>query len=183
MVPSYDFSHYVCLDTSKGGNCVKMCWRRDLTRARECSELRRQVMAYLRLHGSDDDDYGAAELVLGELLSNVVRYTPGHVCIEVGWSDHHAQLTVHDAGRGFDWTPTLPVDPESESGRGSYIVTALTLAVDVYSDTNGSRITVMVPIAKPARPPVIDACPFSRTFATPGVCDRPRVEVARALAL
>ena len=165
------------------GNGVKMCWRRDITRARECSDLRGQVMTYLRKHGSHDDDYGAAELVLGELLSNVVRYTPGHVCIEVGWSDHHAQLTVHDAGRGFDWAPQLPVDPESEAGRGSYIVAALALAVNVYSDTRGSRITVMVPIAKPAKMRPNDACPLSRTFATPGVCDRPHNEVARGLAL
>src|ERR1700678_2503095 len=98
-----------------------MCWRRDITRAQECSDLRREVVAYLREHGSGDGDYAATELILGELLSNVVRYTPGHVCIEVGWQERHAQLTLHDAGRGFDWTPQLPVDPHSEGGRGSYI--------------------------------------------------------------
>jgi anti-sigma regulatory factor (Ser/Thr protein kinase) len=159
-----------------------MCWRRDITRGRECSDLRGQVMTYLRKHGSHDDDYGAAELVLGELLSNVVRYTPGHVCIEVGWSDHHAQLTVHDAGRGFDWAPQLPVDPESEAGRGSYIVAALALAIDVYFDTKGSRITVMVPVATPTEEPASDACPLFRRFASPGVCDWPRMELARVLA-
>jgi anti-sigma regulatory factor (Ser/Thr protein kinase) len=152
-------------------------------RAPECSDLRREVVGYLRTHGGRDADYEATELILGELLSNVVRYTPGHVCIEVGWHDHHAQLTVHDAGRGFDWAPKLPVNPEDEGGRGSYIVCALALAVDVYSDTKGSRITVMVPIAKPAEVPTSHACPFLRTFVTPGVCDRPRMQVTRGLAL
>jgi anti-sigma regulatory factor (Ser/Thr protein kinase) len=159
-----------------------MCFRRDIMRARDCTDLRREVVKYLRTHGSDHDDYAATELILGELLSNVVRYTPGHVCIEVGWHDHHVQLTVHDAGRGFEWAPHLPIDPESDSGRGSYIVAALALAVDVASDMKGSRITVMLPIAKPAQVPESSACPLSRTFATPGVCDRPRAEVARGLA-
>ena len=159
-----------------------MCWRRDITRAQECSDLRREVVAYLRKHGSPGDDYEATELILGELLSNVARYTPGHVCIEAGWHEHHAQLTVHDAGRGFDWTPVLPVNIESEGGRGSYIVAALALAVDVYSDNKGSRITVMVPIAGSRPVPAGDGCPLFRTFATPGVCDRPRTAVARLLA-
>jgi anti-sigma regulatory factor (Ser/Thr protein kinase) len=159
-----------------------MCWRRDITRGQECSDLRREVVAYLRKHGPRDGDYSATELILGELLSNVVRYTPGHVCIEVGWQEHHAQLTVHDAGRGFDWAPHLPPDPESEGGRGSYIVAALALAVDLFSDTKGSRITVMVPIATTGGAPASDPCPLLRTFATPGVCDHPRVKVSRSLA-
>jgi anti-sigma regulatory factor (Ser/Thr protein kinase) len=158
-----------------------MCWQRDLTRNSEASVLRREVTGHLRDHSSHDDDVDGAELIVGELLSNAIRYTPGHVCIEVDWNAHHAVLTVHDAGRGFAWAPTLPTS-SCESGRGSYIVAQLALDVSVHADARGSRISVMLPIAKPARVPKPTACPFMRSPAMTEVCERPRAQVAGALA-
>jgi len=79
-----------------------------------------------------DDDVSVAELVLGELLGNVVRYAPGPVEVWLDLSTRAPVLHVLDNGPGFEINPRLPADIMSERGRGLYIVTAL---VDEFTAT------------------------------------------------
>ena len=79
-----------------------------------------------RQHGGTDEDVAMAELVFGELVSNTVRYAPGRVEVIADWSGPDPVLHVLDGGPGFRHISILPPDLLSESGRGLFIVSALT---------------------------------------------------------
>ncbi len=76
--------------------------------------------------GGTLDDVAMAEIVFGELASNTVRYAPGPVEVIVDWSGAEPVLHVLDHGPGFRHISILPPDLLSESGRGLFIVSALT---------------------------------------------------------
>ncbi|MFN2449548.1 MAG: SpoIIE family protein phosphatase, partial [Candidatus Baltobacteraceae bacterium] len=74
---------------------------------------------------------GAAELVFGELIGNVVRHAPGPIDVQLDLSAQNPVLHVIDHGMGFVRDAALPNDPLSESGRGLYIIAQLTKAIRV----------------------------------------------------
>jgi len=76
--------------------------------------------------GATLDDVMFAEMVFGELVSNTVRYAPGWVEVVADWSGPDPVLHVIDRGPGFRHISILPPDLLSESGRGLFIVSALT---------------------------------------------------------
>jgi anti-sigma regulatory factor (Ser/Thr protein kinase) len=154
-----------------------MCWSRNLADVVETVAMRRTLADFLRrafASGNTTDEFYAAELIIGELLSNVVRYTPGTLCIEFSEAAGAVELIMHDAGRGVAWNPVLPLDRDAERGRGMYIVSALATSVNATNDVNGSRISVVLPLkAQPAAIPK-PGCPLDRLFSDPSVCPRPR---------
>jgi len=77
-------------------------------------------------HGAALEDVAMAELVFGELVSNTVRYAPGMVDVIADWSGADPVLHVIDRGPGFRHISILPPDLLAESGRGLFIVSALT---------------------------------------------------------
>jgi PAS domain S-box-containing protein len=79
-----------------------------------------------RDHGATLGDVAMAEIVFGELLGNAVRYAPGPVDVIVDWSGPDPVLHVIDCGPGFRHISILPPDLLSESGRGLFIISALT---------------------------------------------------------
>lgn len=87
---------------------------------------RREFSRALAEQGVSGDDLDAAELVFGELVGNVVRYATGPLEIALDCSGAAPVLHVMDAGPGFQHIAILPTDPYSETGRGLYVVSALT---------------------------------------------------------
>lgn len=103
--------------------------------------LRKEIMSFLRRHAASGDDFGAAELVIGELLNNAVAYAPERARVSLRWDHEHPVLSVANLGHasrsgqahqrrrrtsaGAEVTalpvPTLPEDPLADSGRGLYI--------------------------------------------------------------
>jgi PAS domain S-box-containing protein len=79
-----------------------------------------------REHGATPEDVAMAEIVFGELVGNAVRYAPGPVEVIADWSGPDAVLHVVDRGPGFRHISILPPDLLSESGRGLFIISALT---------------------------------------------------------
>jgi len=79
-----------------------------------------------RDHGATREDVAMAEVVFGELLGNAVRYAPGPVDVIADWSGPDPVLHVIDGGPGFRHISILPPDLLSESGRGLFIISALT---------------------------------------------------------
>jgi PAS domain S-box-containing protein len=79
-----------------------------------------------RSRGATPDDVSMAEVVFGELVGNVVRYAPGPMEVIGDWSGPDPVLHVIDRGCGFRHIALLPPDLLSESGRGLFIVSALT---------------------------------------------------------
>lgn len=87
---------------------------------------RREFARAFARHGGDIGDVAMAEVVFGELVSNTVRYAPGDVEVIADWSGAEPVLHVLDTGPGFRHISILPPDLLSESGRGLFIVSALT---------------------------------------------------------
>jgi len=90
------------------------------------SAARRAFAASFKQRGGVREDVAMAELVFGELVSNTVRYAPGAIEVIVDWSGPEPVLHVLDNGPGFRHISILPPDLLSESGRGLFIVSALT---------------------------------------------------------
>lgn len=112
-------------------------WRFDALDAARAGEVRLEFRDGLRQRGISQTDAASAELVLGELLGNVVRYAPGEVEVIIDWSGDAPVLHVLDSGPGFRHIAMLPRDIFSESGRGLYIVSSLTQDFHVSRRASG----------------------------------------------
>jgi PAS domain S-box-containing protein len=101
-------------------------WRFEVPDETAMYDTRAALRAALAKRRFDDKHVQTAELVLGELISNVVRHAPGPLEIILDSTSEHVVLHVIDEGPGFERPPMLPLDVLSESGRGLYIVSQLT---------------------------------------------------------
>lgn len=109
----------------------------DAQDVRMARESRLCITAFLRELGAPEEKLHAAELVYGELISNVVRHAPGHVYAGIDWTGDYPELRVTDRGRGYDKRSSLPGDLMSESGRGLFIVEAFTRSFEVSRAPHG----------------------------------------------
>ena len=102
---------------------------------------------YLRAYGRADADYGAAELIFGELLVNVLLHAPGSVDVQVEWLSGNATLHVTDEGPPIDMDCSREPETFSEHGRGLNLVCALSPAVagTIYPGY-GKTITAELPV-------------------------------------
>ena len=107
-----------------------------------------KVRDWLAEKGLSEADLSAWELVLVEAGNNAVAYAdpaarrlPVGIEISCGSCDVEAQVTDHTTG--FDWPEdvTLP-EPESESGRGLFLIKSLTDRV-VYLRHPGHNVLVL----------------------------------------
>jgi serine phosphatase RsbU (regulator of sigma subunit)/anti-sigma regulatory factor (Ser/Thr protein kinase) len=101
-------------------------WQFDAADAASAQSARADFSAQLRAAGAADEDVYAAEVVFGELIGNVLRHAGGIVDVLVDWEGPSPVLHVRDRGPGFTHAPRLPRNLWAESGRGLYIVQALT---------------------------------------------------------
>jgi len=102
----------------------------------------------------DDDIVAAAELIVGELLSNAARHADGHVCLEISAVDGFVTLSVHDTPPLFAMEIRRPIDEMSESGRGLFIVSKLAERIDVTPITGvGKCVSVRLSLPVTANDP------------------------------
>src|SRR3954468_2990271 len=96
--------------------------------------LRREITRYFGA-SVDDDTLGAIAVIVGELLSNVVRHAHSGARITVDCNDGDATLTVVDGGPGYALEhvrrPNLDDvrDAGSETGFGLWLVQELAAAL------------------------------------------------------
>ena len=132
-----------------------MCWSLDANDALAARSARKGAAAALGELTNDPDIVGAAELIVGELLSNAARHADGHVCLEISAVDGFATISVHDTSPSFAVEIRRPIDEMSESGRGLFIVSKLAERIDVIPQTNiGKCVSVRLGL------PVAHANPF-----------------------
>lgn len=112
-------------------------WSFDVTDAEAAQRARGEFSEALRARGAALEDVFTAEVVFGELVGNVVRYANGPVEISVDLSTLPPVLNVLDRGPGFRHLAILPRDLFSESGRGLFLVSALTQDFHVSKRPNG----------------------------------------------
>jgi PAS domain S-box-containing protein len=89
-------------------------------------DVHRGFVASLVACGANDDQIRDAEVVFSELLGNVVRHARGTCDIVLDATGTLPVLSILDHGRGMTYAAHLPADAFAESGRGLYIVRALT---------------------------------------------------------
>ncbi len=104
-----------------------------------------------------DEDVFTAELIFGELLSNVVRYAPGRIEVVLDWSEAStAILHFLDRGPGFVLIPRLPSDLLAERGRGLFLVWTLS---DDFNVTRRAAGGSHARVALSRRRPLADSAP------------------------
>jgi anti-sigma regulatory factor (Ser/Thr protein kinase) len=134
-----------------------VCWSLDANDALAARSARKAAAAALAALTPDADVVAAAELIVGELLSNAARHADGHVCLELSASDGFVNISVHDTSPTFALEIRRPVDEMSESGRGLFIVSKLAERIEVVPLTNiGKCVSVRLGL------PVTGDTPFER---------------------
>ena len=124
-----------------------MTWRADGRDEQATRSVRKEIVAEVAAKAAPESDLFAVEMIAGELLSNVVRYTPGPFDAKVVWDgDGHAVLELRDEGD----CPPVDVEPKldanAEHGRGLAIVRALGGRMRVERDDGrGCRMRVALP--------------------------------------
>lgn len=117
----------------------------DLKQVRHAAQT---VHRFLAEQGCDEQILSACDLALVEACNNAVKYAPESaqaqpVLVEVISSPALVELRVTDHTRGFDWPRHIELpDPESESGRGLYLIQSLMDSAD-YLRGNGANILVL----------------------------------------
>jgi anti-sigma regulatory factor (Ser/Thr protein kinase) len=119
------------------GRSLLQRWSLHTGDAQSVVAARRAFVAAFSEHSAAPEDVAMAEIVFGELVSNTVRYAPGPVEIIVDWSGPDPVLNVLDHGPGFRHLSIMPPDLMSESGRGLFIVSALTHDFRISKSPNG----------------------------------------------
>jgi anti-sigma regulatory factor (Ser/Thr protein kinase) len=100
----------------------------DVQDASAAREARDVVLGIVAARAFRPDERANVAVVFGELIGNVVRHVSGasEVQIAVDCGGPQTVLHVLDRGLGFRHTSLLPPDPMAESGRGLFLVSALT---------------------------------------------------------
>ena len=106
------------------------------------------VVVSLERRGATPDYTAMAQTILSELLGNIVRHAPGAVEVVLDRGLRRPVLHVLDRGRGFSFTPRLPIDVLAESGRGLFMIHALAAEFRIVPRRGGGShaIVVLAPI-------------------------------------
>lgn len=122
-------------------------WSLSFDDGRAAWDARSHFVEFLRSNGTSERSVHAAELVFGELLSNVVCHAPGPVEISVECHEETLVLRVIDSGPPIALTEwRLPEDILSERGRGLFIINQLAARVRIEHVANyGNHISVTMP--------------------------------------
>lgn len=153
-----------------------MCWSLNANDPEAAREARKAATAALREHARSAEVLGAAELVIGELLSNAARHADGNVCLELGIESGHAQISVHDTSPSFALDFRRPPDEFSENGRGLFIISELAQRVSVSPlDGMGKRVTVTLELPVARDDAFAPTCVRQWLRHEAGVCLHPRL--------
>ena len=112
---------------------------RDPSAARSARAVLRDLLA---ARGVQPAESANAELVLAELIGNVVRHAAGRPEMDIAIDCGGPQTVLHvfDGGPGFRHSSRVPADVFAESGRGLFIIAALTEEFTVSRrETGGSH--------------------------------------------
>jgi anti-sigma regulatory factor (Ser/Thr protein kinase) len=129
-------------------------WHFDARDAVSAQRVKRAILWELATHADRSPEFAAIEIIYGELLSNVVRHTPGLATITLEWHDDLPILHVDDQGPAFQMPSNTPTESLAENGRGFWLMTnfASKLAVQRIGEKN--RVTVALPLRDVTPAPV-----------------------------
>jgi anti-sigma regulatory factor (Ser/Thr protein kinase) len=123
---------------------VYWCFRSEV--ASRALAVRRRFIAFLRERCAPQSDYGAAEIIFSELVSNVIRHANGPIEIIARQEPEGTIiLEVRDRGTRFPHPAGLPPITE-ERGRGLYIVSELSVRFTIEHADEGNRVIAVLPL-------------------------------------
>ena len=91
-------------------------------------------------------EFGEIEAILGELLSNVVRHSPGQAAITLEPRSGELVLHVDDCGEPFALNGRPNANLLAENGRGLLIVKAFARDLEVKRTARGNRVSAVLPL-------------------------------------
>jgi len=124
-------------------------WTFDSRTPLSARRVKHEVVAVVKA-GTADADVAGVELILGELLSNVARHTPGMAEVTLEWKGDVPLLHVRDNGKPFEVKATTQPDLLAESGRGLFLCTAISSGITVERTRAGNHVTAVLPMLIPA---------------------------------
>jgi anti-sigma regulatory factor (Ser/Thr protein kinase) len=121
-------------------------WSFDANDRHAAQAARKAFVARLAEFGVNPDDCVGCEIVFGEIVGNVARYTPGPVDLALRRDGTRLILAALDRGPGFRWNAEPPRDAYAESGRGLFLIAATGRAVDAEHIAGfGTYLAVTLP--------------------------------------
>ena len=138
------------------GRGVSVEWQLAPGDAVAARTIRHVITGCLRQAAGEGADLDAAELVVGELLSNVVMHTSSPATVGLTWRSGHPVLSVREPGpvqppvspsAGLP-AHRLPDDPMATGGRGLFLVSRLSRGLTVDSTEHGGT-TIRVTLDRP----------------------------------
>jgi anti-sigma regulatory factor (Ser/Thr protein kinase) len=117
----------------------------------DLSEVRSAVAAardFLAKEGWDAEDLMSVDLALVEACNNAVQYCRGKkralpLMLEVDFDGCDAEFRLHDHTPGFDWQKKIELpSPDSEHGRGLYLIHALMTHVEYVRGRNANMLVM-----------------------------------------
>ncbi|HVA28854.1 MAG TPA: SpoIIE family protein phosphatase [Candidatus Baltobacteraceae bacterium] len=125
-------------------------WRFHSSDVHMAYAIRHELVKFMRRFAADPNALFTAELILGEILANVVEHAPGPVEVQIDWTGEKPVLRVADAGPGLrNRLFELPQDVLAESGRGLFLINALSEAVSLsLSKEGGTELCAVLPLTR-----------------------------------
>lgn len=121
-------------------------WKVDVREQGAAYRVRRAVIWDLAARAHEGSDLSAVELILGELLSNVARHTPGEAEVTLDYRDGQALLKVTDRGKLFSSNGHSAAEPLAPGGRGLHLIRTLARSIRFANDGGGNTVEVLLPV-------------------------------------
>ncbi len=131
---------------SAPASTLRQTWKLDAKNESAAHRVKRAVLWHLGEIAAPTSDFAAVEAIVGELVSNVARHTPGDAEVTLECDDRSVALHVSDRGKAFRSTGEHVPDVLAESGRGLFLVRALSERLDVVHTSAGNRVSVLLPV-------------------------------------
>jgi anti-sigma regulatory factor (Ser/Thr protein kinase) len=142
-----------------------VCWTALTQDDNSATKIRREMLDYLESRVVERELLPEAEIVVGELIGNAFRHSPGPICADVLWADGaRPAVVVHDAGQCFDERALRP-RLSDETGRGLMIVRALAHRLSVRRvKPRGCMVTATLRLSRhPNASAELHPCPRGTT--------------------
>jgi serine phosphatase RsbU (regulator of sigma subunit)/anti-sigma regulatory factor (Ser/Thr protein kinase) len=121
-------------------------WPLDAKNASSAHRVKRALLWHLGEIASPLSDFAAVETIVGELISNVARHTPGEAEVILECAGEEVRLQMVDRGCAFDNAGDRAPDLLAENGRGLFLVRQLSRSVFVECTPEGNRVSVLLPV-------------------------------------
>jgi len=114
--------------------------------------IKKDYMSAVFAYAGRSAETSACETIFSELVGNALRHAPGRLSLALTTDDEGLWLHIMDEGAGFEAKPALPQDIWSESGRGLFLVDALSTSIAVNRLPQfGSYVKVLLPVENAER--------------------------------